>query len=194
MTKSELKEIKKLLIGLAEYLQAQITVDQLVLYSKEFESIGSEGLGRAIVLLKNDPDIYPGKLPLPAKIKSYLVASISSDAKEIVSVIFKTMDLYSNTQQLKAREAMGETAWEVCKSYGGYSSLYRMETSNKHIIYAQLRDLAENILTRRSMGIGTEKLIPIKANRKQIDNSEKEPSKIGSLLPSLFQKDTKSTT
>jgi len=190
MDKSE-KEIKKLIVGLSEYLQVVLSVDQIKLYAKEFEVIGPEGLGEAIRRLKADPDVWPGRFPLPAKIISYLYPPIDSEAKKCVAIIFESIQMFGSNNQAKAKMHMGSLAWEVCKQYGGFGNLCNMETHQKPTIYAQLRDMAENTIYRHRNNFGVPQIED--TARKSIvrdQESQKGIAQIGDVLSEILQKDT----
>lgn len=193
----QIKQVKMLIVGLSEYLQVTLTPDQIKLYANEFRDEGPEGLGLAISRLKRDPDLWPGRFPLPAKIKSYLTPSSESDAQEIVALIFESIQLYGKTNQREAKAHMGELAWEICKSYGSFSNLCDMDSHQKPTIFAQLRDLAENKIRRRRLGIGRPRIgIDEKignTNRPAIEEAKvrsNEPTEVGELLHSILRKDS----
>jgi hypothetical protein len=189
----ELKEIKRLIVGLCEYLQVTLTIDQIKLYANEFKEVGPQGLGLAISRLKRDPDLWPGKFPLPARIKSYLVPNSESDAKEIVSLIFESIQLFGKTKQREAKEYMGDLAWEICKSYGSFSSLCDMDYHQKPTIFAQLRDLAENKIRRRRFGFQRPSISDENTTR-EIEHKDSvrknAPEEIGKLLHTILREDT----
>lgn len=150
MSDEKLKLVKLYLVALAEYLQVSLTDDQVIMYANEFND--PDYLAQAILRLKADPDIWPGKFPLPAKIKSYMVPDAKSDAKEIAVLIMESVNKFGKQRQKEAKEYMGLLAWEVCHRYSSFSSLCDMTYSDKQIIFAQLRDVAENTLSRRAKG------------------------------------------
>ena len=193
MKAAELKAVKKLIVGLAEYLQTTVTEAQLLLYANEFQDIGAAGLGEAIIRLKQDPDIWPGKFPLPAKVKSYLRPPIDSEAKKTVALIFECVQKYGNTKQQEAKDYMGEFAWSVCKQYGGFGNICNMETHHKPTVYAQLRDLAENTMYRERNHFGVpqvEERISARKITGPDKNGQSQPTEIGSILHQVLPENT----
>jgi len=187
------KEIKRIIVGLSEYLQVTLSPEQIKMYAKDLLDIGPEGLGEAIRRLKNDPDVWPGRFPLPGKLKGYLVPPIDSEAKKVVALIFECVQKYGSTNQAEAKEFMGSVAWEVCKQYGGYGNICNMETHHKPTIYAQLRDMAENTIYRDRNKFGVPQLEHRKT-AKRIENKngvrQEEPSQIGDVLSKVLSKDS----
>lgn len=189
------QQVKLLLVGLAEYLQVTLTPAQVLMYSEEFSD--ARALGEAIKILKKDPEVRPGKFPLPAQINKYLTASADSDAKETVALIFECVQLYGNTKQAAAKAHMGDFAWAVCKRYGSFGNLCLMETHEKPAIYAQLRDMASNMITRARLGLGRPE-VPLalieeredapRAARRLADTRSEGAEQIGGILLALSSK------
>lgn len=129
---TEEQNIKAQLVMLAEYLQTSITDAQVALYARELEDLGEGGLLRAIVALKGDETLWPGRFPLPAKIRSYVVGDVNNTVTVGVAAIMKAE---SQAELLK----LGRFEWEVAQSYGIKSILER-DAAHSPTIYAQLRD------------------------------------------------------
>lgn len=127
------KEIKLLLAGLSLFLQAPLSDEQILLYAREFQDIGPLGLAEAITRLKADPGLYPGKFPLPAKIKSYLVEALEDEASRSARRIM------SCANAREAYEKLTQVEIRIAKEYGLTSIIDRSAHATP-TIYAQLRD------------------------------------------------------
>ncbi len=126
------QNIKAQLVVLAEYLQTTLTDPQVKLYADELAEIGPEGLARAIVALKGDEALWPGKFPLPAKIRSYLFGDLNNQVLKGVTAI-----LAADTAEQIHR--LGRPEWEVANAYGIRAILQR-DSSVTGTLFAQLRE------------------------------------------------------
>jgi hypothetical protein len=150
MTENE-KQIARLLVGLAEYLQATMSREQMQMYVREFDS--PEYLGACIIALKQDPDIRSGFMPLPAKIKASLDRSIEDHGYETVQKILRLASDVGQYRTAEARDTMGPVAWSVVQAYGGWGVVCQVETKNMGTAFAQLRDLSMSMEKVNRMGV-----------------------------------------
>lgn len=131
------QQIKAQLVILAHYLQCQpLSDEQVLLYARELEDIGPEGLARAISALKADDSVWSGRFPLPAKIRSYLHGSVEDRAARSATKILAL----SSVGEAYATLSREELA--AAKKYG-LSAIVDRSTNQTPTIYAQLRDLLQ---------------------------------------------------
>jgi len=173
------KEIARLLIGLAEYLQTTMSKEQLKLYTMEFDS--PEYLGACIMALKQDPDLRPGTMPLPAKIKAALEVPLDEQAYALVRRIFEAAKRYGYYQPGDAKKFMGPLGWSVVQAYGGWQQVCMIETKGMGTAFAQLRDLAISIQKVERIG-GIRERIGIETDRGKIEHLSERGATIGELV------------
>lgn len=129
----EAQQIKAQLVILSEYLQTTLSEPQILLYAKELEDIGPQGLARAISALKADTALWPGRFPLPAKIKAYLLGDLDS------RVALSMRRIMAVNTAAEAYE-LPRIEYATMKTYGLNAILERSSYTTA-TIYAQLRDL-----------------------------------------------------
>jgi hypothetical protein len=126
--------IKAQLVLLAFYLQTTIPDELLLLYARDLNDIGPEGLAQAIEALKRDESVWTGRFPLPAKIRSYLTGTIEDRAALSARKILDVTD-YAH-----ARATLSNIEYSVASEYG-LQSIFERGPTQTPTIYAQLRDL-----------------------------------------------------
>lgn len=169
----------RLLVGLAEYLQATMSLEQLEMYTKEFDS--AEYLGACIVALKKDPDIRSGFMPLPAKIKAALEKSVEDQAYETVNKILRCATEIGHYQAASARDTMGPVAWSVVQAYGGWQTVCQIDTKAIGTAFAQLRDIAISMEKVNRIG-GMREFTGIEGPRRKAELGEKGSVSLGELV------------
>lgn len=129
------QEVKLQLVLLAEYLQVKdgLSDDQIKMYASDLMELGSEGLARAITCLKADPEVWAGRMPLPAKLKQYVYGDanmLASDwAREIMSM----------ESERHAYHSLSLMKLKVAQEYGLRAIVDRLPAQSP-TIFAQLRD------------------------------------------------------
>lgn len=128
------QEIKIELVVLAEYLQCGGLSDaQVRLYADELSDLGPANLRRAISALKADTELWPGRFPLPAKLRSYVEGDIKYLASDGASRILACHS-YDEVR------ALAPYLQEVAKEYSIQAIIDR-NSDQTSTIFAQLRDL-----------------------------------------------------
>lgn len=131
------QEVKLQLVLLAEYLQCKELSDvQIKMYAAELVCLGPLGLSRSIALLKEDPEVWAGRMPLPAKLKAYLRGDVNVLASEAARLI-----LSMNTVQ-QAHEHLPPFELSIAKDYG-INAIVNRTSEQSSIIFAQVRDAAK---------------------------------------------------
>lgn len=126
------QEIKAQLIVLSEYLQCHTLSDaQVRLYATELADLGPEGVRAAISALKADESVWPGRFPLPAKLRSYILGTIDNRVSESLRRILSHNGREPILSRLEHR---------VAADYG-WKTIFDRNTTSTPTISAQLRDL-----------------------------------------------------
>ncbi len=165
------QEVKLQLILLAEYLQVKdgLSDAQIKMYAAELLPLGSQGLTRAIACLKEDPEVWAGRMPLPAKLKQY----VQGDANILASDWAR--EIMSMESERHAYHALSPVKLKVAQEYGLKAIVERMP-SQSPTIFAQLRDSLrgliiqereKNVTTGRLPGAGD--LIGIGSQERSVD-------------------------
>lgn len=93
--------------------------------------------------------------PLPAVLKNIINPPVDefAEANECATKIFEAIRKFGYNESQKAREFMGELAWQCVEGMGGY---YHFCTStnmgNDGMVRAQIRDIAKSKIIRANQG------------------------------------------
>lgn len=135
--------IKIHLVALAEFLQCTLSDHQLLLYAREL-AIDPDQLALAIALLKQDADVWPGRFPLPAKIKSYLTGDLEDQANSMVVNIMLAVDDGESSSWAK----LTSEEKEVVKVYG-WVNLSNMMIGQRPNYITNMKSIAKTIISKR---------------------------------------------
>lgn len=152
MKMSEDQKIKLLLLGMAEVLQVQLDEKRLRLYANALADLGSEGLERAMAQLLADPDVRPGHMLMPGKIREMAGGRIADQVQEVVMQILCVCRDVSNP--FDWRNHLSPIAWDVARSYG-LKAIEECSPDAKPTMVAQLRDMARASLVSSHRAIAT---------------------------------------
>jgi len=142
MTKEQ--AIKMQLVALAEYLQCELTDPQVKMYAAELD-MDPKQLALAISILKEDPDIWAGRFPLPGKIKSYLGGDLEHKANVMIMNIFKAVDDNTKRSELTADEK------KVVEAYG-WNNINNMLVGQRPMYFTNMRSIAKSVITSQKLG------------------------------------------
>lgn len=142
------KAIKVQLVALAEYMQTSLTDAQVKLYYAEMREIRPEVLAMAISALKQDSELWSGRFPLPAKIKSYIHGSVDDLSTRIVMNIFRAVDTYAPSKVREAYEILSSDEKQVLKTFG-WSNLCNMMVGQRTFYFTQMKSVARSLITQR---------------------------------------------
>lgn len=174
-------EVGKIVIGLAEYYEKQITPSQLDMYVDDLMEIDPPDLLQAIRIYRKDPK--NDKFPLPGKLIGMIRLPDDQKARDAVARIMTAIARIGNYRTADAQAFVGELGWEVVKLQGGWEDVCKGITDdNKGILQAQWRELAISLLNKHRLGLTNE-----------APTLEFRPKKTGSLenLGSMIQLPTK---
>lgn len=152
MNATKLQLIKKLLVGLAEYYQTELTAGQLAMYAEDLEDLDLDQLGSAIKLIRRDPQNR--FFPRPAVIREAITGSLRDEAMEASNRIVEAISKYGYTNGIRARQFVGELGWRVVEREGGWENICRSISSYDElgIRKAQWRELCAATLRRGNIG------------------------------------------
>lgn len=124
---------------MAEVLQVNLDEKRLILYANALADLGSAGLEMAMAQLLADPDIRPGHMLLPGKIRELAGGRIADKAQQLVTEILTAVQRTGNRYGWK--DMMSLEAWEIANAYG-LRALEECSPDQRPTIVAQLRDMA----------------------------------------------------
>jgi len=146
------KEVKKIMVGLAEYYQTTLTPGQITMYADDLVDLGLEEIAAAIKRIRQNPTIT--FFPRPSIIRQEIFGSVKDDALEASSRIVQAMSKFGYTNPEKAKLFIGSVGWRVVERDGGWGSICRNVTTESLPIYkAQWRELAASTIRRIKLGI-----------------------------------------
>ena len=93
--------------------------------------------------------------PQPADIRARVMPEIDGrdEGLEVSNLIIKCVCRFGYTNPKAAQEAMGDLAWEVVKSIGGWKHICEtLDFNNETIFRAQVRDTAQALSKRAKRG------------------------------------------
>ena len=170
-------QIKKLLIGLAEYFEKALTPGQLSMYSEDLEEFTLEEIGLAIQAVRRNP--AQKFFPLPASLREEIVGNARDEALEASNRILEGMTRFGYTNPERAKQFIGELGWRVVEREGGWQYLcQRVQGDDLPILKAQWRELAAATIRRGNAGIDSAPALP-KFERKA------EFTAISALIPAI---------
>lgn len=153
--------IKLQLLALSEYMQTTLTDAQVKLYARDLESFGPELLCKAIALLKEDPDLFGGRFPLPAKIRAYIEGDRESRANKITEEIMQAIRKHGVYDRQVAFASMSREASLVSHHFG-WNALCHTKEDQIMFTMAQIKSYAKTVIQDCAKQIALE------------DNSNKE--------------------
>ncbi len=149
---TEDQRVKLLLLAMAEVLQVNLDEKRLVLYANALADIGSAGLEVAMAQLLADPEIRPGHMLMPGKIRELAGGRVADRAQSIVTEILVACRDESNRFLWKAR--LSPMAWDIAQTYG-LKAIEECGPSGKGTLIAQLRDMARTAVAAEHRAIAT---------------------------------------
>lgn len=154
-----------LLTAIAEYYQCTLSIEQLRMYTRDLDDLGPEGIERAFSAMRRTNQIFPGKFPLPGKIREFLYATDEEGALEVVRSIQTAMRRYGRYDPKGAAEFIGPTGWHIVESYG-WEMLCNMSTDDMSYRMGDIQRAAMTLVSARSRTISTLRVDEIEPDTK----------------------------
>lgn len=178
MSASHLQEIKKLLIGLAEYFRTTLTPMQLSMYAEDLEDLPLEAIGQAMrQIRRNASERF---MPMPSQIRELVSGNARDEALEASNRILEAMAKYGYVNPDRAKLFIGELGWRVVEREGGWEALcQRTSSDDLPILKAQWRELAAATLRRGASGIDSRAPSLTRSDNKQ------QLTSIAAMLPTI---------
>ncbi len=145
-------EIGKLVIGLAEYYEKQLTTSQLDMYVDDLMEISPVELLQAIRAYRRDPkNVF---FPKPAQLIASIRQPDEQRARDAVARILTAISRIGIYRMNDAQAYVGELGWEVVRLQGGWEEVCKSITDeNKAILQAQWRELAVSLINKERLGL-----------------------------------------
>lgn len=124
-------------------MQCSLSDAQVLMYAKELE-MDPDQLAFAIALLKQDPEVWPGRFPLPGKIKSYLTSDTEDRANTMVMNVLKAADRGTHN----AYSDLTDDEKEIINVYG-WSNLSNMMSGQRPNYITNMRSIAKTIIKNK---------------------------------------------
>lgn len=146
-------QIKKLLIALSAYYFQEIPNIALDMYVEDLADLSVEQVNEAVRLYRNPKNT---RFPLPPQLRQLLEPAVNPDheAIEASNRIWAAIGKYGWCNPTSARAYVGELAWAVVQSNGGWLSICEQShDANSAVMKAQLRETAKAIYARSEQGM-----------------------------------------
>lgn len=164
MNAEKLRELKKLLIGLGQYRQMDMTGLPLDAYAEDLIDLELEKIGYAIKAIRTTIDYKPFAA-LVGLIRQKVLGNEKDEALEAANRILQAMSNFGWTNPEAAREFIGELGWRVVQREGGWLALCeRTINDDLPILKAQWRELAAATMRREQSGITDAPALPSPQN------------------------------
>lgn len=150
MTDDEKRRLKSLIVTTNLYYGKQMDDAVILMQVADLEDLLFMHVARAFQEYRRNP--LNRSAPLPASIRAAIVPELSGDqlAIEASNKIIEAMGKFGYTNPEKAREFMGELAWEVVVRDGGWRDLCQRTNHNDlPVMRAQWRELAKVVRVRQ---------------------------------------------
>lgn len=145
-----MREIKKLLIGLAEYYDYDMSAQKLGMFAEDLEDIDPGILAEAIKAIRKDPTVR--FFPRPAQIRERIFGNPEDQAEEAAGKIHQAIVKFGWARPEEARGFMGEIAWHVVGRCGGWQKLCEATYDDQiPILKAQWRKAAASHVRTESV-------------------------------------------
>lgn len=178
---NDAQEIKKLIIGLAELYNEQLSANRLVLYAQVLSQFTVAQVQKAVNEIIHDKTVM--RFPLPAIIADKIRPSenIDAEANEAANRILQAISKHGWNHATEARSFIGELGWLVVERQGGWENLCAAVMPEQHgTLKAQWRDSAKALYHRAKQG--------------KLHEAPKLPSEMGERLGGLLRLVTEKTT
>jgi hypothetical protein len=170
-----MKELKKLLIGLAETFGTNLSEARLSIYVGALSDLPPDVAKEAINRVIADPK--QKFFPLPAEIRERVAPSINPDheAQEVAGRISKAISEHGYWHPEEARRDIGELGWLVVERSGGWAILCESTlAADIGTRFAQWREMAKSLQARAARGVlGEAPRIPERLNKLSNELSNK---------------------
>lgn len=185
---SDLQNIKKALFYLSQYLQSELTDEQIVMYATELEKDGLQFVVAACNCVKNSTENYYGKFPTPAQLRVLVNGSDDDYALETSLKIIRSVSKFGHMQAKEARDFIGQLGWDVVNSYGGWANVCStLEADKVSIAQSQYTKTAKMLIgaARRPERDGASLASP--ETRKMLNGTESTAHSVGAIIGRLYQ-------
>ena len=146
-------EYVKIVFALGEYYGKQLTENQLEMYSEDLMNLTPEELVFAIKAYRQNPDNK--FFPLPGQLIGIIKPPMTAtdEANEVASAILNSIGKDGHTNPERAKDRMGNLAWEVVQRMGGWLHLCEtVSPQNEGMFRAQIRGLSETVSKKAKLG------------------------------------------
>lgn len=146
-------KIAQQVLGLAEYYDKTLSENQLSMFVEDLSELDIEQLQFAVKKYRQDPaNLF---FPLPAKLIALVTPHMTEkdEAQEVANLIITCVSRCGYTNQLQAKERMGELAWATVQLMGGWKHICESLTfDNEGMIRSQIRGMAEVVSKKAKRG------------------------------------------
>lgn len=146
-------EYAKLVAGLGEYYSKELTPSQIDMFSDDLMSLSPTELTQAIISYRRNPENK--FFPLPGQLIGIIRPTITAtdEANEVASAIINAVGKDGHTNPERAKQRIGELAWEVVVRFGGWKHICEsLNPQNEGVFRAQIRGLAETVSKKALRG------------------------------------------
>lgn len=152
-TKDEKKAMMGILVAIAEYYQCSLSDTQLRLYYDDLQDLGANDLLKAFSTMRGTNQVFPGRFPLPAKIREYAQGiNEAGMALQVMINIRRAIRKHGYLDPSGARELIGEIGWSVIEPYG-WPALCAMDQDQMSWHMTQIQKAVQTLVAARERTI-----------------------------------------
>lgn len=141
--------IKKFWLNVSAYYRQQIENPVITMYAFDCKNVPLDDLRRAFEIYRNSD--RGDFMPVPAALKRIINPPIdeNAEANEAVSKIISCMKPFLAADEARAK--MGELAWAVVQSMGGWARMGQLPPPDGYAIH-NMREMARSKIIRTQQG------------------------------------------
>lgn len=149
-----MKQLKKLLIGLAGYYNHPLTEETLTMYLEDLADLSVEKIFLSVQEIRKDPKVT--RFPLPAHIRERIMPADNPEglAIEAANRIVEAISKFGYWREAEAKEFVGSLGWLVVERQGGWQTICENTLAENITSHrAQWRELAKVLHQRSRDGV-----------------------------------------
>lgn len=149
------EKFKNLLMFIARRTKEEIESQDLIFYRMKLRDYDIEKINQVLSDIAEDPKRFPSVRDITSKLGDTRAISTKDNASVAVGAIFNCIRKYGWPNGEKAKEEMGDLAWQIVTMQGGWNNVCNILTNQNQGFYqTQWVNLGIGILERSKANAG----------------------------------------